>query len=116
MAGTDTLQLIGRTIADKYLVENVVGEGGFATVYRAMHLIWKRLSPRVFKAFGDFSEKDRQKLLDEFIQEGRVARRSLRAHGRHRAGARHRDDVDAQRARTSPTWSSSGPRARRSKP
>src|SRR5579884_4066016 len=68
---TDTLQIIGRTIADKYAVESVVGEGGFATVYRAMHVIWKRpVALKVFKALGDFSEKDRQKLLDEFIQEG----------------------------------------------
>jgi formylglycine-generating enzyme required for sulfatase activity len=67
----DTLKLVGRTIADKYAVETVVGEGGFATVYRAMHLIWKRpVALKVFKALSDFSEKDRQKLLDEFIQEG----------------------------------------------
>jgi eukaryotic-like serine/threonine-protein kinase len=67
----DTLRLIGRTIAEKYAVECVVGEGGFATVYRATHLIWKRpVALKVFKAFGDFSEKDRQRLLDEFIQEG----------------------------------------------
>ncbi len=68
---TDTLQLVGRTIADKYAVEAVVGEGGFATVYRATHLIWKRpVALKVFKALGDFSEKDRQRLLDEFVQEG----------------------------------------------
>jgi len=67
----DTLQLIGRTIADKYAVEAVVGEGGFATVYRATHVIWKRpVALKVFKALGDFSEDDRQKLLDEFVQEG----------------------------------------------
>ncbi len=60
-----------RTIAEKYAVESVVGEGGFATVYKATHLIWKRpVALKVFKALGDFSEKDRQKLLDEFIQEG----------------------------------------------
>ena len=42
----------------------------FATVYRATHLIWKRpVALKVFKALSDFSEKDRQKLLDEFIQE-----------------------------------------------
>ncbi len=71
MAHGDTLKLIGRTIAEKYAVESVVGEGGFATVYRAMHVIWKRpVALKVFKALGDFSEKDRQKLLDEFIQEG----------------------------------------------
>jgi formylglycine-generating enzyme required for sulfatase activity/serine/threonine protein kinase len=67
----DTLKLVGRTIADKYAVERLVGEGGFATVYRATHVIWKRpVALKVFKAMSDFSPKDRQKLLDEFIQEG----------------------------------------------
>ena len=67
----DMLQLIGRTIADKYAIESVVGEGGFATVYRAMHIIWKRpVALKVFTSLSNFSEKDRQKLLDEFIQEG----------------------------------------------
>ncbi len=68
---TDTLQLIGQTIADKYSVESVVGEGGFATVYKAMHTIWKRpVALKVFKSLGDFSDTDRAKLLEEFIQEG----------------------------------------------
>jgi len=67
----DALRLVGRTIADKYAVESVVGEGGFAVVYRAMHLIWKRpVALKIFKALGDFSEADRKKLLDEFVQEG----------------------------------------------
>jgi formylglycine-generating enzyme required for sulfatase activity len=71
VAEADSLNLVGRTIADKYAVEAVVGEGGFATVYRATHLIWKRpVALKVFKSLGDFSEKDRQKLLDEFVQEG----------------------------------------------
>jgi formylglycine-generating enzyme required for sulfatase activity len=67
----DTLKLVGRTIADKYAVEKLVGEGGFAVVYRATHLIWKRpVALKVFKAMSDFSPKDRQRLLDEFVQEG----------------------------------------------
>jgi formylglycine-generating enzyme required for sulfatase activity len=67
----DTLKLVGRTIAEKYAVEGLVGEGGFATVYKATHLIWKRpVALKVFKSLGDFNEKDRQRLLDEFIQEG----------------------------------------------
>jgi formylglycine-generating enzyme required for sulfatase activity len=67
----DTLKLVGRTIAEKYSVEGIVGEGGFATVYKATHLIWKRpVALKVFKSLGDVSEKDRQRLLDEFIQEG----------------------------------------------
>ncbi len=71
MPGTDTLKLVGRTIADKYAVEGVVGEGGFATVYRATHILWKRpVALKVFKALSEWSASDRQRLLDEFIQEG----------------------------------------------
>ena len=71
MPGTDTLKLVGRTIADKYAVEGVVGEGGFATVYKATHILWKRpVALKVFKALSEWSASDRQRLLDEFIQEG----------------------------------------------
>jgi formylglycine-generating enzyme required for sulfatase activity/serine/threonine protein kinase len=71
LAEGDTLKIIGRTIADKYAVESIVGEGGFATVYKATHIIWKRpVALKVFKALGEFSANNRQKLLDEFIQEG----------------------------------------------
>ena len=67
----DPLQLVGTTIADKYRVESVVGEGGFAVVYRAHHQLWKRpVAVKVFKALGDVPEADRAKLLDEFVREG----------------------------------------------
>ena len=116
MAGSDTLQLVGRTIADKYAVESVVGEGGFATVYRAMHVIWKRpVALKVFKAFGDFSEKDRQKLLDEFVQEGALLA-DLSA--RTAAIVQARDIgmlTTPATGSTFPTWCSSGSRARRSR-
>ena len=70
MPESDTLSLVGRTVAEKYFVEGVVGEGGFATVYRAMHTLWKRpVALKVFKALSDFSAQDREKLLAEFIQE-----------------------------------------------
>ncbi len=69
----DPLQLVGTTIGDKYAVESVVGEGGFAIVYRAMHLIWKRpVAIKAFKAMGQFGEKDRERLLDEFVREGKL--------------------------------------------
>lgn len=74
MSGTDApdpLRLVGTTIADKYVVESVVGQGGFAIVYRATHTLWKRpVAVKVFKALGEVAAKDRQKLLDDFIQEG----------------------------------------------
>ena len=38
----DPLNLVGTTVSDKYEIERVVGEGGFALVYRAMHRVWKR--------------------------------------------------------------------------
>jgi eukaryotic-like serine/threonine-protein kinase len=67
----DPLQLVGTTIADKYRVESVVGEGGFAVVYKAMHLVWKRpVAIKAFRALGDFSEERRAQLVDAFIQEG----------------------------------------------
>jgi eukaryotic-like serine/threonine-protein kinase len=67
----DTLGLVGITVADKYRVESLVGEGGFAIVYRATHLMWKRpVALKVFKALGDVSAADRVKLLEDFIREG----------------------------------------------
>src|SRR5437667_12829664 len=71
MALADPLHLTGTTIAEKYAVESVVGEGGFAVVYRARHLIWNRpVAIKAFKALGDFSPDDRDRLLNEFVQEG----------------------------------------------
>lgn len=68
---SDQLGLVGTTIADKYAVETVVGEGGFATVYRATHVLWKRpVAVKVFRALGEVGKEERQKLLDDFIQEG----------------------------------------------
>ncbi len=71
MVLVDPLQLTGTTIAEKYAVEAVVGEGGFAVVYRARHLIWKRpVAIKAFKALGELSPENRQGLLDAFVQEG----------------------------------------------
>jgi formylglycine-generating enzyme required for sulfatase activity len=59
------------TVADKYLVESLVGEGGFAIVYRATHVLWKRpVALKVFKALGEVPVADHTRLLDDFIREG----------------------------------------------
>ena len=71
MPPEDSLKLVGKTIAEKYAVESVVGEGGFAVVYRATHLLWKRpVAIKVFKVMADLAEADRDKLVRDFIQEG----------------------------------------------
>jgi formylglycine-generating enzyme required for sulfatase activity/serine/threonine protein kinase len=70
-SGSDPLGLVGTTIAEKYAVESVVGEGGFAIVYRATHLLWKRpVALKVFNALAAVAAEERQVLLDDFIQEG----------------------------------------------
>ena len=67
----DPLRLVGKTIAEKYLVEGVVGEGGFALVYRATHLLWKRpVALKVFRALEHVSAADSEHLLEAFHQEG----------------------------------------------
>ena len=67
----DPLGLVGTKIDDKYLIESVVGEGGFAIVYRAKHLIFKRnVAIKAFRALTDYTEAERDTLVQAFIQEG----------------------------------------------
>jgi formylglycine-generating enzyme required for sulfatase activity len=69
----DPLNLVGTTVSEKYDVLEVVGEGGFAVVYRATHKVWGRLvALKVFKALGDLPHDRRKSLVDAFIQEGRL--------------------------------------------
>ena len=67
----DPFDLVGSTVADKYLVESVAGEGGFSVVYRAQHTIWKRpVALKMFKLMGDLATQDRDRVLEGFVQEG----------------------------------------------
>jgi eukaryotic-like serine/threonine-protein kinase len=71
MTERDPLSLAGHVIADKYEVERLVGEGGFAVVYRAIHTIWKK--PVAIKFFSGLSSAPvelRDSLQSAFIQEG----------------------------------------------
>ena len=69
----DPLNLVGTTIDDKYVVEEVVGEGGFSVVYRANHVIWKQpVGLKCFKIAPLAAEEMRRELLDAFIQEGKL--------------------------------------------
>jgi formylglycine-generating enzyme required for sulfatase activity/serine/threonine protein kinase len=69
----DPLGIAGTVLADKYRLENVVGEGGFAVVYRAEHLIWKQpVAIKCFRVLSAAPEDQRLELLDGFIQEGKL--------------------------------------------
>jgi eukaryotic-like serine/threonine-protein kinase len=71
MTANDTLGLVGHTIDDKYVVESVVGEGGFGIVYRATHKLWRKpVAIKCFKTLMDAAPAMREQLLADFIQEG----------------------------------------------
>ncbi|HEY3594648.1 MAG TPA: protein kinase, partial [Polyangiaceae bacterium] len=67
----DPLNIVGTTIGEKYDIERVVGEGGFAIVYRAMHKIWRQpVAIKCFKALMEVAPEAREALLADFVQEG----------------------------------------------
>ena len=71
MSVKDPLGIAGQTIAEKYRIEKLVGEGGFALVYRAVHTIWNK--PVAIKFFNGLSSApldQREQFRDAFIQEG----------------------------------------------
>jgi serine/threonine protein kinase len=71
MTETDPLSISGQLVAEKYRIEQLVGEGGFAVVYLAEHTIWKQ--PVAIKFFSGLSQapaEHREELLHQFIQEG----------------------------------------------
>ncbi|HEY4157290.1 MAG TPA: serine/threonine-protein kinase, partial [Polyangiaceae bacterium] len=71
MAERDPLNIVGLLIAEKYQIERLVGEGGFAVVYRARHTIWKQ--PVAIKFFNGLSSApvdQREQFKEQFIQEG----------------------------------------------
>ncbi|HVJ88420.1 MAG TPA: protein kinase, partial [Labilithrix sp.] len=73
MTSPDLLSLVGMTISDKYEIEKPVGEGGFAVVYRARHIVWNRpVAIKVFRALVGMPPEQRAHLVESFIQEGRL--------------------------------------------
>ncbi len=73
MPPSDPLGLLGETLAGKYAVESVVGAGGFATVYRARHTVWKRpVALKVFNLLGHVEGERQQALVEAFLREGAI--------------------------------------------
>jgi formylglycine-generating enzyme required for sulfatase activity/serine/threonine protein kinase len=71
MSVKDPLGLAGQTIAEKYRIEKLVGEGGFAVVYRAIHTIWnKPVAIKFFNGLSNAPVDQREQFKDAFIQEG----------------------------------------------
>ena len=69
----DRFGLVGTIVADKYVVQRVVGEGGFGVVFRAMHRIWDEpVALKCFTALSNAPVEMRDELLDQFVQEGKL--------------------------------------------
>lgn len=69
--------LLGQLVADRYLVEDRLGEGGMGTVYTARHVtLDKRVALKVLH--GEFSRKS--DLVERFLQEARAASRIRNEH------------------------------------
>jgi len=69
----DEYGLVGTLIADKYLIEDQVGSGGFGVVYRARHQIWEQpVAVKCFTALSNAPVAMRESLLEGFVQEGRL--------------------------------------------
>ncbi|TPV92550.1 MAG: hypothetical protein B7733_25295 [Myxococcales bacterium FL481] len=70
---SDPLSLVGTTVADKYDVKDIVGEGGFSVVYRAMHRIWGQpVALKCFTALARAPERLREALIESFVREGKL--------------------------------------------
>jgi hypothetical protein len=69
----DPFGLVGTTVADRYRVETLVGEGGFAVVYRATHAaLGQTVALKCLKVPPHFTAGARQAFLAKFEEEGRI--------------------------------------------
>ncbi len=88
MSDRDPLGIVGTLVADKYRVEKLVGEGGFAVVYRAMHTIWnKPVAIKFFNGLSSASRRPARPVPAGVHPRRRASHRALEPHGGDRAGA-----------------------------
>src|SRR4051794_7085734 len=76
----DPFQLIGTTIEAKYRIVSVIGDGGFGVVYRAIHQGFdESVAIKCLKLPSKLAVKDRDALLEQLRDEGRLLLRLSRA-------------------------------------
>ena len=72
MTVRDAFNLVGTTIAGKFRVERVLGEGGFGVVYAGVHvMLGERVAIKCLKPLG-FTPEDRERGAQSFLREGRI--------------------------------------------
>ncbi|MBN2192891.1 MAG: SUMF1/EgtB/PvdO family nonheme iron enzyme [Polyangiaceae bacterium] len=69
----DVFGLVGRTVEGKYLVQGLIGEGGFSVVYRALHRhLDQPVAVKVLKVPAHFAAAGRRAFIEFFHNEGRI--------------------------------------------
>ena len=77
----DRFGLVDTTLADRYRVEGLVAEGGFASVYRASQLALDRLvAIKVLKTPAELDEAARARFGERFASEARTIAHLRHAH------------------------------------
>ena len=72
MAARDLFNLIGTTIAGKFRVERLLGEGGFGVVYAGTHvMLGEKVAIKCLKPTGS-SPEDQERGAQSFLREGRI--------------------------------------------
>jgi eukaryotic-like serine/threonine-protein kinase len=71
---SDRLGLVGSIVDGRYLVERLVGRGGFGFVYRATHLRFHSpVALKVLNVPAQATPKERERFFARFAEEGRLA-------------------------------------------
>lgn len=71
-SGGDPFELVGTTIADKYRIERVLGEGGFGVVYAGTHLVLgTAVAVKVMKPLAGTTEQA-DRAMRSFVREART--------------------------------------------
>jgi serine/threonine protein kinase len=77
----DRFELVGTTLADRYHVESLVAEGGFASVYRAFQLALARpVAIKVLKTPAELDGAARGRFRERFAAEARTIAHLRHAH------------------------------------
>ncbi len=79
-AHADPFAWVGHTIDGKFRVDEVVGEGGFGVVYRALHLgLGEPIAVKCLKIPPSLPQDERERFHQSFLEEGRLLRKLSRA-------------------------------------
>ena len=88
MTTQDPLGIVGSIIAEKYRIERLVGEGGFAVVYRAQHTILEPAGrDQVLQRSVLGTGRSARRVQEPVHPGGRAAHRAEQPDRQHRAGA-----------------------------